>query len=158
MQKISLIIFPSYGLVAYESYASIIYVGGANNKFGTPDQLSDALLSFSLSGGTEDGYVGINEIIDSYSFRDSFDIRKHIVLFTDEVNSNYSLNHGLIDISPKLTLEEELTIFTYLQNVQYGCLNSKLSRNEKSKVKVYQLSSETEIVYFHTFDHFAKSG
>ena len=81
-----------YGLVSYGSSATIFHLGGRYEKFGTRDQLLDALRSLSFNYGTGDIYVGISEIIESYSFRNSFDVRKHIVLFTAEVNNNNTLS------------------------------------------------------------------
>ena len=72
-----------YGLVSFESTAIIFNIGGGNAKFGTADQLHTS--SFSIGGATEDGYVGIDAILREYNFREDADIRKHIVLFTDEV-------------------------------------------------------------------------
>ena len=76
--------FTRYGLVTFERTA-VIYNIGVTTKFGTVNQLYDQLSSFSYSGGTEDGYVGIDAIIDEFDFRESENIRKHIILFTDEV-------------------------------------------------------------------------
>ena len=59
-------------------------MGGSSSYWGTPSQLYTALNSFSTSGGTEDGLLAIDYVIDAYTFRTG--VVKHIVLFTDEVN------------------------------------------------------------------------
>ena len=79
-----LLLFTRYGLVTFERTA-VIYNIGTTTKFGTANQLYNELNSFSYSGGTEDGYVGIDAIINEFDFRESENIRKHIILFTDEV-------------------------------------------------------------------------
>ena len=77
-------LFSRYGLVTFERTA-VIYNIGITTKFGTANQLYNELYSFSYSGGTEDGYVGIDAIINEFDFRENENIRKHIILFTDEV-------------------------------------------------------------------------
>ena len=70
--------------MSFERTAIIFNLTNTSN-FGTASQLYGELTSFSLSGGTEDAYVGINAIVNEFEFRDSVHVRKHIILFTDEV-------------------------------------------------------------------------
>ncbi|KAI6654369.1 Phosphatidylinositol phosphatase [Oopsacas minuta] len=99
-----------YGLVTFETTAIIINVG-VSTKFGTANQLYNQLISFSYSGATEDGYVGIDAIVNEFEFRDSDTIQKHIILFGDEprriVNSSLtdtSILQALVDNNIILTV------------------------------------------------------
>ena len=73
-----------YGLVSFERTATIFNLNGTS-KFGTASQLYNELTSFSLSGATVEAYGAIDSIINAFEFRDSVHVRKHIILFTDEV-------------------------------------------------------------------------
>ena len=75
-----------YGLVTFERTAIVFYLNGTS-KFGSASQLYKELTLFSFSGGTEDAYVGIDSVINEFEFRDSTQVRKHIILFADEVST-----------------------------------------------------------------------
>ena len=53
-----------------------------NRLFGTAEMLRDDIEKFRYSGTIEDGYWGIETVIDKYDFRQ--EARKLIVLLTDE--------------------------------------------------------------------------
>ncbi|KAI6654378.1 hypothetical protein LOD99_775 [Oopsacas minuta] len=98
-----------YGLVTFETTAIIINVG-VSTKFGTANQLYNQLISFSYSGATEDGYVGIDAIVNEFEFRDSDTIQKHIILFGDEPRR--IVNSSLTDTSILQALGDNNIILT----------------------------------------------
>ncbi|MEM6616241.1 MAG: autotransporter domain-containing protein [Pseudomonadota bacterium] len=79
----------SYGLVGYGSgtvNARSIPVGGA--QFGTAAEFSAAAQTLLLNGATEDGYEGIDFILDTYNFNPAAGNQRVIVLVTDEDRDN----------------------------------------------------------------------
>jgi len=75
-----------YGLVGYGASSSHGIPGHGHSvgggDFGTAAQLSTATGSLVLSGGTEDGYSGLEYALNNYSFRG--DAAANIILITDE--------------------------------------------------------------------------
>lgn len=81
-----------YGLVGYGGHSA----GGANSghkhavgggDYGTAAQYSTAAGTLVTSGGTEDGYAGINFALNNYTFRVG-DFARQIILVTDEDRDN----------------------------------------------------------------------
>lgn len=72
-----------YGLTLFHDVIEI--VNFSSSIWGTPTELYNEF-GFSRTGYNEDGYLGINHILSSYTFRSS--AQKHIILFTDEVRQS----------------------------------------------------------------------
>ena len=74
-----------YGLTGYGGFpddARALPLGPNNRLFGTAAEYAAAAANLTISGATEDGYDGINFVVDNYAFRPQAE--KFIILATDE--------------------------------------------------------------------------
>ena len=74
-----------YGLTGYGGFpddARGLPLGPNNRLFGTAAEYAAAAANLTISGATEDGYDGINFVVDNYAFRPQAE--KFIILATDE--------------------------------------------------------------------------
>lgn len=91
-------------------------VGGAS--FGTAAEFSTATGGLVLSGGTEDGWAGIDFANDNYSFRTGVAARNYI-LVTDEDRDNTNASLSYASILGSMTGTG--TLLNAVVNATFGC-------------------------------------
>lgn len=86
--------------------------------FGTASMITESVEQFTYDGNIEDGYWGIQSVLDRYKFRSS--ARKIIVLMTNEERDKQNKNLTY-DLTYKLLAENDIILYTVIEE-QYDAV------------------------------------